>query len=99
MVTRPPEPEGQSDTAKAWVARRDATAKAIAAVQASQEQARELEMQHVEREGGGSPIVFVVGFVVVFLALALIGWFFIERVECDPMISDRGLSSACRRAP
>lgn len=97
MVT--PEPEGQSEAAKAWVARRDATAKAIAAVQASQDEARQIELQHVEREAGGSPIVFVVGFVLVFAALALIGWFFIERVECDPMVSDRGLSSACRPAP
>jgi hypothetical protein len=103
MVTGPQfegEPEGQSESAKAWVARRDAFAKASAAVAASQKQERAQEQQHVEqRLVGGSPIVFVVGFVVVFGALALLGWFFVERVQCDPMISDRGLSSACRRAP
>jgi hypothetical protein len=100
MVTPlPPEPEGQSETAKAWVARRDAFAKAAAAVQESQKQARVLEEEHVERQqAAANPYIFVLGFVVVFAALALFGWFFIERVQCDPMISDRGFSSECRRA-
>jgi hypothetical protein len=101
MVTGPQlegEPEGQSEAARAWVARRDAFAKAAADVAASQKQERALEQSHVEQQlASGSPVVFVVGFVVVFGALALLGWFFIERVQCDPMISDRGLSSACRR--
>jgi hypothetical protein len=94
-----PEPEGQSEAAKAWVARRDAFASAAAAVEESQKQARVLEEQHVARQqAGANPVVFVVGFVVVFAALALFAWFFIERVQCDPMISDRGFSGACRRA-
>jgi CHASE3 domain sensor protein len=91
--------EGQSDAAKAWVARRDAAAKAVAAVQASIEQARERELRYVEQqEGGGRPIVFIIGIVVVFAILALTEWFFIDRVQCDPMITDRGLGSQCRRA-
>ena len=57
--------------------------------------------QHVQcaQRAGANPMVLILAFLVVLAILALFTWFFIQRVECDPMITDRGYSQECRRAP
>ena len=96
----PPASGGQSEEAKAWVARRQAADRAIAASQARQEKEQAAEQRHAVRvQAGANPMVFILGFLVVFGVLALLLWFFIDSVQCDPMITNRGSSAACRRAP
>jgi hypothetical protein len=91
---------GQSATTREWVARRDAAAEASAMVQERNREERDVERLQIEQENtGGNPLLFLFGFFVVFLVLAAASWFFVERAQCDPMISDRGMSSACRGAP
>ena len=100
MTERDPSTSGgQSEETKAWVARRQAVDRAIAASQERQEKEQAAEQHHTRQvQAGANPIVFILGFVLVFGVLALALWFFIDSAQCDPMITDRGSSAACRRA-
>ena len=75
-------------------------ARAIAASQARQEKEQVAEQRHAKRvQARANPMVLILGFLAVFGVLGLLTWFFIKSVECDPMITDRGSSAQCTRAP
>jgi hypothetical protein len=87
--------DGQSDTAKAWVARRAAVDTAVRAVE-DEGAERRRRMPAPIQSSGGNPAPFLIGIVLLTLALVLFGWFFLDRMQCDPVFMDRGLTSACR---
>jgi hypothetical protein len=87
--------EGQSETAKAWVARRDAVDKAARAIHDADTPAQRRMPPRIE-SSGGNPAPFLIGIVALTLALVIFGWFFLDRMQCDPVFMDRGLTSACR---
>ena len=88
--------EGQSPRTRDWVARRDAADRAIENVRRRTEAEEHLKRRDAEDRVQESPILFMVG--VVCAAVIIIGglWWFITAVECDPLISDRGMSAECR---
>lgn len=91
-----PDPEGQSPEAKEWVARRKRADQAIEAVRHETEREDASKQAAAEQRGQESPILLIAGILIA--ALIIIGglWWFLAQVECDPLISDRGMSTACR---
>jgi hypothetical protein len=87
--------EGQSETARAWVARRDAVDKAARAIHEADTVANR-RIRPPMLPAGGNPAPFLIGIVALTLALVIFGWFFLDRMQCDPVFMDRGLTSACR---
>jgi hypothetical protein len=86
---------GQSETAKAWVARRKAVDAAARAVRDADAGAKR-RMPDKTESSGGNPAPFLIGIVALTVALVVFGWFFLDRMQCDPVFMDRGLTSACR---
>jgi hypothetical protein len=92
------EPEGQSPATRAWVDRRDAFRLAEDEVRKRAAENRSKE-SHYDEARRGNPVVFVLSISVVAILLLIFGWFFIDRMQCDPMFMDRGLSAACKQQP
>lgn len=88
--------EGQSPQTREWIARRDAADAAIENVRRRTDAEDAIRRQAQEERVQESPILFMVG--IVCAAVVIIGglWWFITAVECDPLISDRGMSAECR---
>jgi hypothetical protein len=89
--------EGQSDAAKAFVARREAADRAIAAAhayRAEREAQARAEMQ--DRVVGESPFMLVVGILLTVIAFSIGFWWYLGVAQCDPMISNRAYSAECR---
>jgi hypothetical protein len=95
----PSEPEGQTFQTKDWVARRAAADDAIEAVRKQRAMEQALKIHEMEQRVNESPILLIIGFVVLLFVLVGGLWWFLDKVQCDPMISDRGMSSACKKAP
>lgn len=90
------EPQRQSDAAKAFVARREAADRAIAAARADRAQ-REAERQaEMQERVGESPFLLMVGIVLTVIALSIGFWWYLGTVQCDPVVSDRAYSAECR---
>ena len=90
---------GQSPEAKAFVARRQAADRAIAAASTyrAEEQAR--ARAEMEERVGDSPIMLMVGIVLTVIALSIGFWWYLGTAQCDPMVSDRAYSAECRTLP
>ena len=88
--------EGQSPQTKEWVARRDAADRASEAVRHRMEADDAFKRQDAEARVQESPILFIVGVIVAGIFIVGGLWWFITAVQCDPMISDRAFSSACK---
>jgi hypothetical protein len=88
--------EGQSARTKEWIARRDAADRAIENVRRRTEAEDVFKRHDAEDRVQESPILFIVG--VVCAGIVIVGglWWFITAVQCDPMISDRAFSMACK---
>jgi hypothetical protein len=88
--------EGPSARTKEWIARRDAADRAIENVRLRTEAEDEFKRHAAEERVAESPILFIVG--VIFAGIVIVGglWWFITAVQCDPLISDRAFSSACK---
>ena len=91
-----PDPQGQSSETKAWVARRQQADQAIEAVRRKIVQDETAKDDEAERRVKENPVLLIAG--VAIAAFVIVGglWWFIAEVECDPLISDRGMSTACR---
>lgn len=87
---------GQSPETKQWVARRDAADRAIENVRRRTEAEDMLKRHDAEDRVQENPILFIIG--VICAGIVIVGglWWFITTVQCDPMISDRAFSTACR---
>jgi len=87
---------GQSPRTKEWVARRDAADRAIETVRRRTQEEETLNRRDAENRVNENPILFIAG--VIFAGIVIVGglWWFISAVECDPIISDRAYSTACR---
>lgn len=88
--------EGQSERTKEWLARREAADRAIENVRKRTEEEEAGRRRSQEERVNESPILLIVG--IVCAGIVIVGglWWFISAVECDPVISDRAYSSACR---
>jgi hypothetical protein len=88
--------EGQSPRTKEWIARRDAADRAIENVRRRTEAEDVVNRHAAEDRVNESPILFIVG--VICAGIVIVGglWWFITAVQCDPMISDRAFSMACK---
>jgi len=88
--------DGQSPGTREWVRQRDAADLAIANVRRQVEQEEQILRRDAEERVNESPVLFIVG--VICAGIVIVGglWWFITAVECDPMISDRAYSTACR---
>lgn len=88
--------EGQSPGTKEWLARRAAADRAIENVRRRTEEEEDLKRRDAEDRVNENPILFIAG--VIIAGIVIVGglWWFITAVECDPVISDRAYSSACR---
>jgi len=88
--------EGQSARTKEWIARRDAADRAIEKVRRRTEAEDVFKRDAAEDRVQESPILFIVG--VICAGIVIVGglWWFITAVQCDPMISDRAFSMACK---
>jgi hypothetical protein len=88
--------DGQSPAARAWVERRDEIDRAIAEAAARETQRHAHRTEELQqRVRGESPIMILVGFVVLF-GLLLIGlWWFVDKVACDPVVSNMAGTGAC----
>ncbi len=96
MPSDPPHDE-QSPATRDWIARRNAFERAEKAV-AERVAEERLKEENREAEGaGGSPIVFILSIGVVAVLLLIFGWYFINKMQCDPVFMDRGMSAACMR--
>jgi len=91
-----PNREGQSAAAKAFIAHRQAVDQAIAASELRQtERAREMRAE-LEARTGESPVLLVIG-ILFTVAILVAGFFwYLDRAQCDPVISDRAYSAECR---
>ncbi|HKD48365.1 MAG TPA: hypothetical protein VKB67_11835 [Rhizomicrobium sp.] len=88
--------QGQSPQTREWVARRDAADRAVENVRRRTDAEDALRRRDQEDRVNESPILFIVG--IIFAGIVIVGglWWFITAVECDPLISDRAFSTACR---
>jgi hypothetical protein len=88
--------EGQSPRTKEWIKRRDLADRAIENVRRRTEEEDNDKRRDQEERVNESPILFIAG--VIFAGIVIVGglWWFITAVECDPVISDRAFSSACK---
>lgn len=88
--------EGQSTQAREWVERRQAADQAILDVRRRTSRDESLRREDAENRVNENPILFIVG--VICAGVVIVGglWWFISAVECDPLISDRAFSTACR---
>jgi hypothetical protein len=88
--------DGQSPQTREWVKRRDAADAAIENVRRRTEEDDNDRRRDAEERVQESPILFFVG--VICAGIVIVGglWWFISAVECDPVISDRAYSAACR---
>jgi hypothetical protein len=91
-----PDPEGQSPEAKEWVARRERADQAVEAARRKTAREDALKDDEAERRVAENPILLLAGIVIATFVIIGGLWWFITQVECDPMISDRGMSSACK---
>jgi hypothetical protein len=96
MLSSNPAAEGQSPQAREWVARRRAVDHAIAAAQTHRAEQQALAVKDLEQHVGDSPIFLLIGILLTIFLLASAFWWFLDTAQCDPLISSRGLSSACR---
>ena len=91
-----PNREGQSPAAKAFVAHRQAVDRAIAASERHQaERVREMRAE-LQARTGESPLLLVIGILFTVAILVTGFWYYLDRAQCDPMISDRAYSAECR---
>jgi hypothetical protein len=88
--------EGPSARTKEWIARRDAADRAIENVRRRTEEEDVFKRHDAEDRVNESPILLIVG--VLCAGAVIVGglWWFITAVECDPLISDRGMTSECK---
>lgn len=88
--------QGQSPRTREWVKRRDAADRAIENVRRRTQEEDDLKRRDAENRVNENPILFIAG--VIIAGIVIVGglWWFISAVECDPVISDRAYSSACR---
>lgn len=88
--------DGQSERTRDWVRRRDAADRAIENVRRRTEAEDAERRQDQEERVHESPFLLIAG--IVCAGIVIIGglWWFISAVECDPVISDRAYSAACR---
>lgn len=88
--------KGQSPETREWVKRRQAADEAIAHVRRRTDAEDVLKRRDAENRVNENPMLFIVGLICA--AVVIIGglWWFITAVQCDPLISDRAFSSACR---
>lgn len=89
--------DGQSPATKDWIARRDAFARAEDAVRKRGAEERLKEEKRDAANQGGSPTIFILSMAVVAVLLLIFGWYFINKMQCDPVFMDRGMSAACMR--
>lgn len=88
--------QGQSATAKAFVARREAADRAIAAAAAYRAEQQAQARAQMQERVGESPMMLMVGIVLTVIALSIGFWWYLGTAQCDPMISDRAYSAECR---
>ena len=91
-----PEADGQSAEAKAFVARREAADRAIAAAQAYRAEQQARARAEMQERVNDSPILLMVGIVLTVIALSIGFWWYLGTAQCDPMVSDRASSAECR---
>ena len=88
--------QGQSQEAKAFVARRKAGERAAAEARAAQA-ARALEARaDLEARLGESPVLLMIGILFTVVILVAGFWWYLDTAACDPMISSHAYSAACR---
>jgi hypothetical protein len=92
----PAEPQGQSEAAKAFVARRQAADRAIAAADARHAERERQARAELQARTGENPLLLMAGIVLTVAALTIGLWWYIGTARCDPMISDRAYSAECR---
>ena len=86
----------QSPEAKAFVVRREAADRAIAAANAYRAE-RELQARaDMQERVSDNPMMLMVGIVLTVLALSIGFWWYLGTAQCDPMVSDRAYSAECR---
>jgi len=87
---------GQTAETRKWVAWRDAV-RADAARYESQARAERDARDRQIKEDYHNPAAIWIG-LAVLAALVVTGWFIVDRLTCDPMYSDLGMSHsrACR---
>ena len=88
--------QGQSAAAKAFVARREAADRAIAAAQAYRAEREAQARAEMQERVGESPLMLMVGIVLTVIALSIGFWWYLGTAQCDPMVSDRAYSAECR---
>ena len=91
--------DGQTLQTRDWVARRAAADDAIEAVRKHRAIEQELKVRAMEQRVSESPVLLMIGFVILLCVLLGGLWWFLDKVQCDPMISDRGMSSLCKKSP
>ena len=88
--------QGQSDAAKAFVARREAADRAIAAARAYRAERDAQARAEMQERVGESPLPLMVGILLTVIAFAIGFWWYLGVAQCDPVISDRAYSAECR---
>jgi hypothetical protein len=86
----------QSPEARAFVARRDAADRAIAAANARRAEREVQARADMQERVGDNPIMLMVGILLTVLALSIGFWWYLGTAQCDPMVSDRAYSAECR---
>ncbi|HXS07741.1 MAG TPA: hypothetical protein VN723_13205 [Rhizomicrobium sp.] len=95
-IQNPGQMQGQSDAAKAFVARREAADRAIAAAKAYRAEREAQARAEMQERVGESPIMLMVGIVLTVIAFSIGFWWYLGTAQCDPMVSDRAYSAECR---
>ena len=95
-IESPGQTQGQSETAKAFVARREAADRAIAAARAYRAEQQAQARAEMQERVGESPVMLMVGIVLTVIAFSIGFWWYLGTVQCDPMVSDRAYSAECR---
>jgi hypothetical protein len=88
--------QGQSPEAKAFVARREAADRAIAAARAFRAEREAQARAEMQERVGENPFMLVVGIVLTVIAFSIGFWWYLGVAQCDPVISDRAYSAECR---
>ena len=96
MTTLSHSEQGQSETAKAFVARREAADRAIAAAEAVRAERERQARAELQARTGENPMLLMAGIVLTVIALSIGFWWYMGTARCDPMISDRAYSAECR---
>ena len=93
------ERRGQSEATRAWVARREATALAIKKNCELTDSDNALKHRQIKENFRGNPLPFLIGALVLIVVMVSLLWLLIDRLQCDPMWSNRGLSALCKPPP